>query len=65
MSTIIKQLLGNKSYCALPFVHQYKNLDGLEYLCCYSSSSKINAINYQELTDIREKILKGILVKQC
>ena len=60
MSIKIKQLLQNKTYCALPFVHRYKNLDGNDYLCCYSKLPVGD-----DIADIQKKILSGQPVTNC
>ena len=66
MSVNIKRLLSNKTYCALPFVHRHRNLDGQNYLCCISATDSTNVINDStHRKDIQEKILQGIPVKEC
>ena len=55
-------MLGNGSYCALPFVHNYLNLDGNQYLCCYS---KIKINNELEVDQIRNKLIVGEKVDHC
>jgi sulfatase maturation enzyme AslB (radical SAM superfamily) len=62
MSTAINRILANGSYCALPFVHSYLNLDGNYYLCCYSNV-KLNGD--QEIKQLRSKILAGEKIDHC
>jgi len=62
MSDAIKRMLGNGSYCALPFVHSYLNLNGNNYLCCYSNI-KLNTD--QEIKILQSKLLKGEKIDHC
>jgi len=62
MSVAIKKMLGNGSYCALPFVHNYLNLDGNNYLCCYSRT-KIDPV--QEIKQIQSKLIAGEKIEHC
>jgi MoaA/NifB/PqqE/SkfB family radical SAM enzyme len=62
MSTQIKKLVSNGSYCGLPFVHTYLNLDGNRYLCCYSQT-KINTD--LEVQQLQTKILAGEKIEHC
>lgn len=62
MSIKIKKLIGNGSYCALPFVHHYLNLDGHRYLCCYSD---IKLTSVAHLNDVQNKIINGEKVEHC
>lgn len=66
MPANIKQLLANKTYCALPFVHRHRNLNGKNYLCCVSATDIDNVIvDDNQRKQIQEKILKGIPVTEC
>jgi uncharacterized radical SAM superfamily Fe-S cluster-containing enzyme len=66
MSANIKRLLANKTYCALPFVHRHRNLDGQNYLCCISATDPSTIItDSTHRKDIQDKILQGIPVKEC
>lgn len=62
MSIKIKKLISNGSYCALPFVHHYLNLDGYRYLCCYSD---IKLTSVDDLKNIQNKIINGEKVETC
>lgn len=55
-------MLGNGSYCALPFVHNYLNLDGNNYLCCYSTT-KIDHV--QDIKHIQSKLIAGEKIEHC
>ena len=66
MSTSIKKLLSNKTYCALPFIHRHRDLDGKNYLCCYASDDPSQAITGREhRQQIQKNILQGIPVSNC
>lgn len=62
MSIKIKNLINNGSYCALPFIHNYLNLDGHQYLCCISDT-KITSDS--EVKQIQSKLLAGEKVAHC
>ena len=55
-------MLGNGSYCALPFVHRYLDLDGNNYLCCYSKT-KVDLA--KDIPQIQTKLLSGVKVENC
>lgn len=65
MSALIKKLLLNKTYCALPFVHQHLNLNGKNFLCCYSAYDRENHVNEQQIKQIQQDIVQGKSADQC
>lgn len=56
--------INNKSFCVLPFIERYQNLDGKNYLCCESKIS-IGDIDSVESTELRTKIYNGEKIPHC
>jgi len=54
-------LLKSKTFCVLPWIEKFQNLDGSDYLCCHSSIP----IQQIELDSIRIKILNQEAVPHC
>ena len=52
--------LSNGTYCALPFIQKYQNLDGNKYLCCRS-----NIPIDGDITDLQQKIIAGEKIPHC
>lgn len=54
-------LLKSKTFCVLPWIEKFQNLDGLDYLCC---NSKV-PVRPTELDSIRIKIQNQEAVPHC
>ena len=54
-------LLKSKTFCILPWIEKFQNLDGLNYLCCNSNVP----IQPDEIDSIRSKILNQQKVPHC
>ena len=54
-------LLKSKTFCVLPWIEKFQNLDGLDYLCC---NSKV-PVRPTELDSIRIKIQNQQAVPHC
>jgi len=51
----------NRAICALPWVHEFKNLDGNTAPCCAGDSFK----DGETLESTREDMLKGVRPRAC
>lgn len=54
-------LLKSKTFCVLPWIEKYQNLDGMDYVCCHSAVPVLPS----ELDSIRTKILNQESVPHC
>ena len=54
-------LLKSKTFCVLPWIEKFQNLDGLNYLCCHSNVP----VQPDEINSIRIKIQNQQPVSQC
>jgi len=54
-------LLKSKTFCVLPWIEKFQNLDGLNYLCCHSNVP----VQPDEIESIRVKIHNQQPVSQC
>jgi hypothetical protein len=54
-------LLKSKTFCILPWIEKFQNLDGLNYLCCHSNVP----VQPDEIDSIRIKIQNQQPVSQC
>mgnify|MGYP003339015023 FL=1 len=53
--------LRNPSFCVLPFIEKFQDLDGKNYLCCHSRVP----IDYENLDKIRSQILDQQPLHEC
>jgi uncharacterized radical SAM superfamily Fe-S cluster-containing enzyme len=56
--------VNNGSFCVLPFIEAFQNLNGKNYLCC-ESSIPIDSIDSAETTKLRTKIYHGEKIAHC
>lgn len=54
-------LLKSKTFCVLPWIEKYQNLDGMDYVCCHSTVPVLPT----ELDSIRIKIQNQESVPHC
>jgi len=57
MSTFLK----NKAFCVLPFIGKFQELDGKDYLCCYSTNIPLN----NDIVELSNKIYNGEQIPHC
>lgn len=50
-----------ETFCVLPFIHYYVDVDKKRGVCCLSDSK----ISEDDLSDIRDRLLQGLPVKEC
>jgi hypothetical protein len=63
MSDIVKRL-DNKTFCALPFMHQHQDALKKNYLCCDSTLPIFDIFdNYSD--SLRRRIWKGHAIPHC
>lgn len=69
-----KKLLENDSFCVLPWMHLYKNMDNSVKLCCVDKGSPIGSLsentvdeirNSEEFTKLRKSFLNGEKLDRC
>ena len=69
-----KKLLNNDSFCVLPWMHLYKNMDNSVKLCCVDKGSPIGSLsensveeirNSQEFSKLRKSFLDGERLDRC
>ena len=53
--------LRSKTFCVLPWIEKYQNLDGKQYVCCHSRIP----ISSNEINDIRTKLANQEPVPHC
>lgn len=56
--------INNGSFCVLPFIETFQNLNGKNYLCC-ESTIPIDSIDSKETTELRNKIYHGEKIDHC
>lgn len=69
----LNQLTQAGTFCALPFVHQEKNMQGQHNICCYSNEKQFDtpdqnsfdSFNSGTMNSIRTQMLNGLKPKQC
>ena len=57
-------LKSGNTFCVLPWISNFQNLNGNQYFCCYSATS-IDAINSDQTKLIRDDIWNGRQVPHC
>ena len=57
----MSNLLKNGTFCVLPFISKYQNLNGKNYLCCHSDIP----VDPNESVTLREKIWGGEKIPHC
>jgi sulfatase maturation enzyme AslB (radical SAM superfamily) len=63
MSAIVKRL-GNKTFCALPFIHQHQGVLKKNYLCC-DSNLPIGDVFDDHSDSLRQQIWNGQPIPHC
>jgi sulfatase maturation enzyme AslB (radical SAM superfamily) len=63
MPDILKRL-GNKTFCALPFIHQHQGVLKKNYLCC-DSSLPIDDVFDEHSDSLRQQIWNGQPIPHC
>jgi hypothetical protein len=56
----MSSFLKNKAFCVLPFIEKFQNLNGNQYLCCYSSVPLTD-----NKIELAEKIYNGEQIPHC
>ena len=56
--------ISNGSFCVLPFIEKFQNLDGKNYFCC-ESQTPIEDFDSVESTELRTKIYHGEKIPHC
>lgn len=62
------ELLKNGTFCALPWIHDFRHLDGKKHLCCiaYGEDLPLNEDFNSEFThELRKKMLRGEKIPHC
>jgi organic radical activating enzyme len=57
MSTFLK----NKAFCVLPFIEKFQELDGKDYLCCFSDKIPLE----NNIVELSNKIYNGEQIPHC
>jgi len=70
----LKELRNSDTFCVLPWMHLYKNMDNSIKLCCVDKGGPIGSLenntieeirNSKEFVDLRESFLKGEKLDRC
>jgi organic radical activating enzyme len=56
--------ISNGSFCVLPFIERFQNLNGKNYLCC-ESTVPIDSVESTESSALRTKIYHGEKISHC
>jgi hypothetical protein len=68
MKNDLVALSQNSAFCPLPWIHDYRSLDGKKYMCCQSHSSGIpltGDFNDADRDDLRQRMWSGEQLPQC
>jgi uncharacterized radical SAM superfamily Fe-S cluster-containing enzyme len=57
--------LRSKTFCVLPWIEKFQNVDGKKYLCSHSAASNAVSINPNEYNQIRTKIANQEPIPHC
>ena len=61
-------LLDNGTFCALPWIHDFRHLDGKKHLCCIAYAENLpldENFNSESTNELRRKILNGEPIPHC
>ena len=68
MKNDLVALSQNGSFCPLPWIHDYRSLDGQKYMCCQSHSSGMpltGDFNDADRNDLRQRMWSGEQLPHC
>lgn len=68
MKNDLTQKVNNGSFCVLPWIHDFRNLDGRKYACCVSHTSRQTLpedINSPEHQELRRQLWTGERAPHC
>jgi MoaA/NifB/PqqE/SkfB family radical SAM enzyme len=68
MKTDLDKKIANGSFCVLPWIHDFRHLDGRKHLCCnsYSENLPLNEdFNSESTQEIRRKLWNGEKIPHC
>jgi len=68
MKNDLTQKVNNGSFCVLPWIHDFRNLDGKKYACCVSHTSRQTLpedFNSPEHQELRRKLWSGERSPHC
>ena len=61
-------LLDNGTFCALPWIHDFRHLDGKKHLCCIAYGENLpldENFNSESTNELRRKMLNGEPIPHC
>ena len=66
---MLDKLTNNGTFCVLPWIHDFTQLDGRKHLCCVASGrngmSEVGGIETASTPEIRKKLFNGEPVTNC
>jgi hypothetical protein len=68
MKNDLKILSQNKAFCPLPWIHDYRSLNGQKYMCCQSHSSGVpltGEFNDADRNELRQRMWSGEQLPHC